>query len=207
MLGAIALLLTQVLAAQTSSPGSPAAPPSPAAPASAQAAHEFELQLDPARSGAAITLTGNFHSVEGTFVLKHGAIRYDPATGKSSGEIVVDATSGKTGNDGRDNKMHKSVIESVTFPEITFRPDHAEGTFAAAGDCTLQVHGMFSIHGLEHEVTVPVALHIEGNNWTAKTSFEIPYAKWGMKNPSVLLLRVSGVVSVTFQAAGNVAAR
>ncbi len=84
-------------------------------------------------------------------MFKHGDIRYDPATGKASGEIVFDATSGKTGNDCRDKKMHKDVIESGRFSEIAFRPDRADGTLAASGDSTLQVHGMFSIHGAEHE--------------------------------------------------------
>ena len=166
-------------------------------------AHELKLEFDPARSGAGITLTGNFHTVEGSFTLKHGAIRYDPATGKAGGEIVFDAGSGQTGSDGRDSKMHKSVIESALFPEIAFRPDHADGTLAVAGDCTLQVHGMFSIHGAEHEITLPVQMHLEGNTWTAKASFRVPYASWGMKNPSVLFLRVANVVDVQFHAAGN----
>ncbi len=167
-------------------------------------AHEVKLELDPARSGAVISLTGNFHTVEGSFALKHGAVRYDPTTGKAGGEIVFDAASGKTGSDGRDSKMHQSVIESMRFPEIAFRPDHAEGTLAAAGDCTLQVHGMFSIHGAEHEIIVPVQMHLEGDSWTAKALFRVPYASWGMKNPSVLFLRVASVVDVQFHAGGNV---
>jgi polyisoprenoid-binding protein YceI len=182
----VVVLLAQWLAAQP-------APP----------AHEIQLLADPARSGAAITLTGNFHTVEGSFAVKRGALHYDPATGTTSGEIVFDATSGKTGNDGRDNKMHKSVIESVRFPEIAFRPDHAEGRLAASGDSTLSVHGMFSIHGAEHEITVPVEMHLEGSTWSAKASFQIPYAKWGMKNPSVLFLRVAGFVDVQLHAAGS----
>ena len=76
--------------------------------------------------------------------------------GRQSGEIVFDATSGKTGNDSRDEKMHKDVIESGRFSEIAFRPDRADGTLAASGDSTLQVHGMFSIHGAEHEITIAV---------------------------------------------------
>lgn len=167
------------------------------------ARHELHLQLDPSRSSAEISLTGNFHTVEGSFALKHGALQYDPATGKASGEIVFDATSGKTGNDGRDNKMHKDVIESARFPEISFRPDHAEDALADSGDSTIQVHGLFAIHGAEHEITVPVDLHLEGNNWTAKASFQVPYAKWGMKNPSAFVLRVAGFVDVRFHAAGR----
>jgi polyisoprenoid-binding protein YceI len=167
-------------------------------------AHEVELKFDPAQSSAAISLTGNFHTVEGAFTLKHGAVKYDPATGKAGGEIVFDATSGKTGNDGRDRKMHKEVLESARFPEISFRPDRADGTLAGSGDSTLQVHGMFSIHGADHELTIPVTVHFESSNWTAKAAFQVPYAKWGMKNPSVLFLRVAGFVDVQFVAAGSV---
>ncbi|MGA9353315.1 MAG: YceI family protein [Terriglobales bacterium] len=167
-------------------------------------AHEFRLQLDPSRSGAAILLTGNFHSVEGSFALKRGAIEYDPVSGKVSGEVVFDALSGKTGNDGRDKKMQQDVLESSRFPEISFRPDHAEGALATAGDSALQVHGMFSIHGADHELTIPVTIHLDAETWSATAAFRVPYAAWGMKNPSVLFLRVAGFVDVQFHAAGSI---
>lgn len=172
--------------------------------AQATPTHELHLQIEPAQSGAEILLSGNIHTVEGSFTLKQGDIEYDPATGKASGEIVFDATSGKTGDDGRDKKMHKDVIESTRFPEIAFRPDHAEGTLAASGDSRLQVHGMFSIHGAEHEITIPVAVHLEGSTWSAKAAFRIPYAKWGMKNPSVFFFRVASFVDIEFHAAGSI---
>ncbi len=165
--------------------------------------HPLQLQLDPAKTAADIQLSGNFHTVEGSFALKHGTIKYDPATGKTSGEIVFDATSGKTGSDGRDKKMHKDVIESARFPEIAFRPDHADGSLASAGDSTLQVHGIFSIHGADHEITIPVTVHQEGNSWIAKAAFRVPYVGWGMKNPSVLFLRVASFVDIQFHAAGS----
>ena len=188
ILVAITISLTQLLAAQPAS-----APP------------QLVLQLDPAKSGADITLGGNLHTVEGSFLAKRGAIHYDPATGKASGEVVFDATSGKTGNDSRDKKMHKDVIESARFPEIAFRPDRAEGTFAVEGDSTLQVHGQFAIHGAEHEVTFPVTVHLEGSTWTAKAAFTVPYAKWGMKNPSVLFFRVGDEVKIQFHSSGSLA--
>ena len=164
---------------------------------------ELLLQLDPARSGADIALTGNLHTVEGAFLLKHGAIHFDPATGKASGEVVFDATSGKTGNNSRDHKMHKDVIESGRYPEIVFRPDRADGVLAASGASTLQVHGMFAMHGAEHEVTFPVEVTFAGSDWTAKTSFQVPYVRWGMKNPSKLFLKVDDVVQVQFHASGS----
>ncbi len=186
----LVIVFAQGLAAQIAAPALPA--------------HEVELKLDSARSDATISLTGNFHTVEGSFALKHGAVKYDPATGKAGGEIVFDATSGKTGNDGRDRKMHKEVLESAAFPEISFRPDRAKGAMATSGDSSLQVHGIFSIHGADHELTIPVTVHLESNTWTANAAFQIPYAKWGMKNPSVLFLRVAGLVDIQFHAAGSI---
>ncbi|HKM46547.1 MAG TPA: YceI family protein [Terriglobales bacterium] len=164
---------------------------------------ELLLQLDPAGSGAEITLAGNLHTVKGSFLLKRGVIHFDPATGKASGEIAFDATSGKTGNSSRDNKMHKDVIESERYPEIVFRPDRADGTLATSGVSALQVHGMFTMHGAEHEVTFPVEVTFAGSAWSAQASFQVPYVRWGMKNPSVLFLRVDDLVQVRFHASGN----
>jgi polyisoprenoid-binding protein YceI len=167
------------------------------------AAQQLILQFDPSGTGADITLAGNLHTVEGTFTFKSGSIHFDPATGVASGEVVFDATSGRTGNSSRDKKMHKDVIGSQRYPEIVFRPDHAAGALAASGESTLQVHGKFAIHGAEHEVTIPVQMNLQGNSWTAKASFTIPYVKWGMKNPSVLFFRVGDEVSVRVHAAGS----
>jgi len=168
-------------------------------------AHELALQLDPAKSSADIALAARLHTVEGSFLSKRGSIRYDPATGNARGEIVFDATSGNTGNDSRDKKMHKDVLESDRFPEIAFHLDHAEGTLATSGDSTLEVHGQFLIHGAEHEITIPVQMNVQGGTWTAQAAFTIPYEKWGMKNPSVLFLRVANDVRVKVHAAGSLA--
>jgi len=183
------LLLATALAAQTS----------------AQVGHEVELKLDSTQSGADITLEGNLHTVEGSFLMKRGSIQFDPTSGRASGEIVFDATSGKTGNGSRDNKMHKDVIESWRYPEIVFRPDHANGTLTPLGTSKLQVHGIFAIHGADHEVTLPVEVTLSESAWSAKASFQVPYAQWRMKNPSFLLLKVGDTVRVEFHAAGSLA--
>lgn len=161
------------------------------------------MQLDPVVTSAEIRLTGNFHTVEGSFAGKRGSLQYSPATGAVSGEVTFDATSGKTGNTSRDKKMHKDVLASQRYPEIVFHPDHADGTFAPSGQSTLQVHGLFQIHGSEHEITIPVQMNVQGNTWSAQASFTIPYSRWGMKNPSMLFLRVSDEVQVQFRAAGS----
>jgi len=65
------------------------------------------------------------------------------------------------------------------------------------------VPAMFSIHGAEHEITVPAQLETASDHWAATVHFTVPYQKWGMKNPSTLFLRVSDPVEIDLLAAGN----
>jgi Uncharacterized conserved protein len=167
------------------------------------AAQESEFQLDPAQTAVKFTLGDVLHTVHGTFKLKHGSLQVDPA-GKISGEIIVDARSGDSGSGMRDRKMNKEVLESTRYPEIAFRPDRFEGKMALEGKSTVMVHGMFRIHGTDREITVPAQLVTAGDHWTANVHFNVPYAKWGMKNPSTLFLKVNDSVEIDMAAAGSV---
>jgi polyisoprenoid-binding protein YceI len=166
-------------------------------------AQEIALRCDSAQTVADFTLGDALHTVKGSFSLKRGELHFDPASGKVGGEIVFDATSGHSGNQGRDHKMHKDVLESARYPEIGFRPDRVDGKVSPGTTSTVQVHGMFAIHGAEHEITVPVEVKLEADHWSASAHFPVPYAKWGMKNPSVLFLRVGDSVDIELRAAGN----
>ncbi len=168
------------------------------------AAQEKALQLDPAQTNVKFTLGDVLHTVKGTFRLKHGSLAFDPVTGRISGEIVVDAQSGDSGSGARDRKMHKEILESNRYPDIAFRPDRVEGTVANPGKSVVKVHGIFSIQGVDHEITVPADVELLADHWTATVHFEIPYQKWGMKNPSTLFLRVNDYVDIDLTTAGNV---
>ncbi len=167
------------------------------------AAQETLFQVDPAQSNVKFTLGDVLHTVHGTFKVKSGALQLEPA-GKMSGEIVVDATSGESGSGMRDRKMNKEVLESAKYPEIAFRPDRIEGSVSSAGKSSVMVHGMFNIHGASREITVPATLDASADHWTANVHFTVPYAKWGMKNPSTLFLRVNDTVEIDLVAAGSV---
>jgi polyisoprenoid-binding protein YceI len=169
------------------------------------ASQDAAFQLDPAQSAVKFTLGDVLHTVHGTFKLKHGAVELDPKSGKVSGEIVVDAQSGDSGSGMRDRKMHKEVLESTRYPEIVFRPDRVEGKVAGQGKSSVMIHGTFSIHGADREITVPAQVDLSADHWSAAVHFTVPYAKWGMKNPSTLFLRVSDTVEIDLAAAGNVA--
>jgi polyisoprenoid-binding protein YceI len=167
------------------------------------AAQEQTFQIDPSQSTVKFTLGDVLHTVHGTFTLKHGELQVQPA-GKIQGEIVVDAASGNSGSGMRDRKMHKEVLESGRYPEIDFRPDRFDGDVAPQGKSSVMVHGIFSIHGSDREITVPAQLERDGDHWTANVHFTVPYAKWGMKNPSTFFLKVSDTVEIDLSAAGSV---
>ena len=168
------------------------------------AAQEREFQLDPQQTSVKFTLADVLHTVRGTFKPKQGTLQLD-ASGNVSGAIVVDARTGDSGNGIRDRKMHREVLESDRYPEIAFRPDRVEGPVATSGKSSAMVHGMFNIHGVDREISVPAQVEISENHWTATVHFTIPYQKWGMKNPSTLFLRVSDTVEIDLIAAGSVA--
>jgi polyisoprenoid-binding protein YceI len=168
-------------------------------------AQDESFQLDPAQTTVKFTLTDVLHTVRGDFHLKHGALQFDRASGKISGEVVVDAKSGQSGSGMRDRKMHKEILESDRYPEISFRPDRVSGTVASEGKSSVQVHGMFNIHGVDREINVPAQVEISGDRWTAAVHFTVPYEKWGMRNPSTLFLRVSDSVEIDLVAAGSIA--
>jgi polyisoprenoid-binding protein YceI len=170
----------------------------------AAAAQSVSFQLDPQHTPIGFTLGDVLHTVRGTFHLKRGALRLDPASKKLTGEIVVDAKSGESGMGLRDRKMHREILESDRFPEIAFRPDRVDGTVALQGKSSVRVHGIFNIHGADHELTVPAEVEMFPDHWTATLHFAVPYASWGMKNPSTLFLRVNESVDIDLTTAGTV---
>jgi polyisoprenoid-binding protein YceI len=170
----------------------------------AAGAQDVEFQLDPQHSTVNFTLGDVLHTVRGTFHLKQGSLRLNPASGKLTGEIIVDAKSGESGSGMRDRKMHREVLESDRYPEIAFHADRVDGTVSLQGMSSVQVHGVFNIHGSDHELTVPAELEVSSDHWSATLHFAVPYANWGMKNPSTLFLRVSESVDIDLTTAGTV---
>lgn len=168
------------------------------------AQQERVVTFDPANTTVSFTLGDVLHTVRGTFKLKSGSIRFAPETGAASGALVVDATSGDTGNQSRDKKMHREILESDKYPEIVFTAQKVSGSIPAEGTSQVNVQGMFRLHGSDHPLilTVPIAIH--GNEVTANTQFDVPYQSWGLKNPSTFILRVSNKVRIVIAANGRI---
>ncbi len=166
-------------------------------------ASKIVLGVDPAQSKVHWTLGSTVHTVHGSFAFKKGNLQLDTSTGKASGEIVVDATSGNSGNDGRDKKMHKEVLESARYAEVIFRPDRVEGKITPQETFTVQVHGVFLLHGSEHELTVPIQAELAGDHWMGTAKFNVPFIDWGLKNPSNFFLKVNHAVEIDLELKGS----
>lgn len=165
-------------------------------------AQELRFRFAPAQTNVNFTLADILHTIHGSFNLKSGELQYDTKTAMIRGSLVIDATSGRSGNRTRDRRMHGEILESARYPEIAFHPDRVDGQVASSGLSTLQLHGIFFIHGGEHELTVPVRMQMFPDHWVADSHFTVPYVKWGIKNPSRLLLRVSESVEIDIHASG-----
>jgi len=171
--------------------------------AGAASAEDLTLHFAPADTKVEFTLGDVLHTVHGTFQLKRGEFRFAADTGKASGELVVDAASGASGSAARDRRMTTEILESARFPEIVFRPGRLDGKVAAEGHSQVEIHGEFIIHGAAHEMSIPAEVDASAGVYTTTLRFTVPYQKWGMKNPSMLLLRVSDKVEITVQAVGR----
>jgi len=177
-----------------------AAPPKQAA--TQTATEEITLELDPAQSKVHFAVDSSLHAVHGTFAVKGGAVHFDPESGKAGGEISVYATSGDSGNNSRDARMHKEILETEKYPDAIFRAEQVEGAVARSGSSDVKVHGVIQLHGHEHEIVAAVHAELMEDHWKGTAKFDVPYIQWGIKDPSNWLLKVKPVVHVEVEMAG-----
>jgi polyisoprenoid-binding protein YceI len=160
--------------------------------------------LDPAQTKVNFTVDSTLHTVHGDFRLKRGSIQFDNSTGAATGELVVDSASGESGNNGRDKKMHKEILESPKYSDIVFTPQHVKGTVANEGKSTIEVEGTLTMHGKSKPVTMPLEVQLQNGTGSADGTFSVKYQEWGMKNPSTFVLRVNDSVHIHVHAIGRI---
>jgi len=182
---------------------SPAPPALNSVQVAQSALHQIVLSLDADQSKINWNVDTTLHEVHGTFRLKSGSLQIIPDTGKASGEIIVAATSGDSGNTSRDARMHKEIIESAKYPEAVFRPALFDGTLKSSGVSDITLRGTLLLHGSEHPLSIPVHAEFTGDSWKGTGKFTVPYTQWGMKDASNFLLKVKPQVFVEVQLAGS----
>jgi polyisoprenoid-binding protein YceI len=165
---------------------------------------KMTLHFDPAATKINWTLKNVLRTVRGTFQLKSGVIIFDEDTGTADGELIVETSSAESGNQARDERMKKDVLESTKYPEAIFHPEKVTGVVHAGQTQTITVEGTFTIHGADHPLFLQVVTSLNDGKLMAKTSFVVPYVAWGMKDPSTLMLRVGKDVQVSADARATV---
>jgi polyisoprenoid-binding protein YceI len=160
--------------------------------------------VNPDASEVKMKLNTTHEVVNGSFHVQSGSINFDRTASHISGIVIVAAGSGKTGNDSRDKKMNKDILKVDQFATVSFAPKSYSGMVAASGDSTIQVSGVFTLLGTDHDLTIPMQMHIDGSKATAKGQFVVPYVRWGLKNPSFLIWKAENDVAIDLTLIGNI---
>jgi polyisoprenoid-binding protein YceI len=170
--------------------------------AAASASAQEHYKIDPAPSEVHFSL-GGAHEVKGIFHLTSGDVTFDRKSGEMHGSIVVDAGSGESDNKSRDKKMTADQLKAPSFPTITFAPSKFTGALTDGADSAIQVQGTFTLLGQAHVITVPMTVHIDADHCTASGSFSIPYVSWGMKDPSIVFLKMEKETRIDLKLVGS----
>jgi polyisoprenoid-binding protein YceI len=193
----VALLAVSLAGAQQ---GPPRAKPSAAIPA-----HNVEIHFDPQSTQIRFKVVSLLRDVRGTFQFKGGALAIDPDSTLAQGELLVDATTGRTGSAARDKELRDEVLETSRYPSIFFHAEHLRGLVPKSdGSSDVIAEGMLTIHGADHPMQMKVHLVRVGNVLSATTRFSVPYVEWGMKNPHGTFFHLSKTVQVDVNAKGTV---
>jgi len=160
----------------------------------------LDFNLDPANTVIHWTLNTNVHIVHGTFKLKNGTIHIDPATGNATGLIVIDATSGDSGDSARDKRMDNVVLETAKYPTITFRPTRVEGKVDLNASGPINVDGVMTLLGQDHPMQLIVNLHPQDSRVASESHFTVPFVAWGLKDPSFMMFRTEKQVAIDIEA-------
>lgn len=171
----------------------------------AAAAGTLTLRLDPDASSLGFVLDATLHKVEGHLGTASGAVAFDPVSGEATGEVVIDLTAARTGNERRDRKMHDKVLETDRHPVATYRVSRISfrGPLQQ-GPNDVQLRGELDLRGDSHPIEVLATAELRGDRVTATGFLDVPYVDWGLHDPSFFVLRVGKEVRVELSIAGTV---
>jgi polyisoprenoid-binding protein YceI len=157
----------------------------------------------PRLSTLTFDVSAQLHKVHGVGNRFSGTITGDPAditTAKIS--IKVDPKFFDTENEKRDKDMREKCFEVDKYPFIEF-----DSTSIQSGQKELQagqpikatIQGTLKMHGLEKQVSVPVAIQLTGDELTAEGDMAVVLDEWKIARPKVLFVQLQNDVSIHFK--------
>lgn len=115
-------------------------------------------QLIPAESTISFSVKVSGEEFSGTFSIKNAEIYFEPdKLAQSHAYIAIDTASAQTGSEERDGYIAMEPwLFSESFPESTY-----EITHFARKDGLYVAHGVFSLRGVNQDLSVPLEINIE----------------------------------------------
>lgn len=94
--------------------------------------------------------------------------------------------------------FNENYMESQKFPKAIFKGkiDPTLIDLSKDGPVTVPVEGLLTIHGVEKEISTEATFEIKDGEISAKCSFEVQVADYGIEIPSVVQENIAKTVSI-----------
>jgi len=170
-----------------------------AAPVSAEPKHWVPVSGKSQISFTVPFALGNF---SGLSEKVGGGFDVDPADLRQgvTGSLVITVTSIKTGADGRDRDLWKSLAVEQ-YPDIRFTVERVEVSFpsiAERSDVLGTIFGRMTIHGVERVTSFPGRVRFRDRGLWVRGEGEIKMSDFGIVPPRKMFLQVEDIVQVSF---------
>jgi polyisoprenoid-binding protein YceI len=169
----------------------------------AQAA-TYRIDADAAEAGFALKAT--LHTVHGSTASVTGEVRVEPADAGAlvlSGRILIGAGAIATGNAKRDATLHGKSLAVASYPAIVFAPERfvPSGPPGADGTVAGTLTGRLTIRDTAKPQEIAATLSPDGARIIASGTFDVPWAEFGVPDPSFFVVRIEPVAHARFRAA------
>lgn len=131
-----------------------------------------------------------------------GEITLDPADLRQSiaGSVKVDVLGLRTGLDGRDRDMRKT-LEADRFPSVRFTVESVESSFPSVtdkADVLLTIRGRMQIRDVERPLTLLGRARFRAGELWVRGDATVKFTDFGMAPPRRLFVAVRDELMVTF---------
>jgi polyisoprenoid-binding protein YceI len=162
-------------------------------------------RIDPAASEAGFDLKATLHTVHGSTTGVTGEVRAIPGEGGAltfSGAIEITAATLATGNEKRDAKLRATSLLVASYPKIVFVPERFVPNDPPDADGAMEgpLSGRLTIRGTTKRQDIAARLTPRGGRIVASGTFEVPWAEFGVPDPSFFVVRVERVAHAHFRA-------
>lgn len=164
-------------------------------PLMAQAA---DLQVDAQNSSITFLSKTTTHDFRGKAGKLSGQLVLNADHTSASGRVDVDVLGISTGDNTRDANMYK-MFAAALFPAIVLDVNKVDIVPAADGtEAKAVLHGVLTMHGIHHDVTIPAHVTLDHGRNICAGSFSVSLKAFDLHAPSFLFIKVADPVQVDF---------